>query len=117
MKKFLPFAGCLLILFVSVAATGGSLQTAIGIAGVLALVIPFGLKLVPAAGHYMVAICMIASLVIAAVSLLLSGEVDVEKLKAADLPTLIAFFLAVEGLSQRLYSILLQSPKTENAVT
>jgi len=99
------------------AASAQTEQTAFGIAGVLALILPFALKFVPRAGKYMIAICMGSSLVIAVVSMLISGEAKFSDLQGTDIPTLITLFLTVEALSQRLYSILTQSPKTENAVT
>jgi hypothetical protein len=106
----------LLVILVATAATGGSLAVAIAIAGVAAVVIPFVLKLVPAVGKYMIAICVGTSLVIAVAAELFSGEIVLSNLQATDVTTLLAIFLSVEGLSQRLYSILIQSPKTAPAV-
>lgn len=114
MLRLLGFV--LLVVLVSTAATGGSLANAMAIAGVAALILPFGLKLIPAAGKYMIAICVVASLVIAVAAELASGEIVLSNLSATDMPTLLAIFLSVEGLSQRLYSILIQSPTTAKAV-
>ena len=110
--------GALALVMVTAAAPAdASLATALGIAGVAALILPFVLKLVPAAGKYMIAICVVASLLIAVGSMVASGEIVLDNLRATDLPTLLAIFLSVEGLSQRLYSILIQSPETARAVT
>jgi hypothetical protein len=106
----------MLVVLVCMAATGGSLANAIAIAGVAAVIIPFALKLVPAAGKYMIAICVGTSLLIAVGAELASGEIVLSNLSATDVPTLLAIFLSVEGLSQRLYSILTQSPTTAKAV-
>lgn len=98
------------------AASAQTEETAFGIAGVAALVLPFVLKIIPRAGGYMIAICMGSSAIIAVASMLLSGEMKLTDLQHTDMPTLITLFLTVEALSQRLYSILTQSPKTESAV-
>lgn len=113
------FAVAYILVAIWALLTGASAQTeqtAFGIAGVAAIILPFILKIVPAAGHYMIAICMISSLIIAAASMLLSGEAKFDDLQHTDVPTLLVLFLTVEALSQRLYSILIQSPKTEAAV-
>lgn len=105
-----------LMLTAAVALADKSLATALAIAGAAAVVLPFLLKLVPAAGKYMIAICVAASLLIAVGAEIASGEIDFQNLSATNVPALIAIFLSVEGLSQRIYSILIQSPKTAPAV-
>lgn len=99
------------------AASPQTEQTAFGIAGVLAVILPFALKLVPWIGHNMVAFCVGSSVVIAVIAMFVSSEAKLTDLQHTDVPTLILLFLTVEALSQRLYSILLQSPKTDGAVT
>jgi hypothetical protein len=117
MRRFLVGVfGLLVVLQIAATPADASLATALAIAGVGGVALPFLLKLVPAAGKYMVAICVVASLVIALVAEVASGEIVLSNLSATNVPALIAIFLSVEGLSQRLYSILIQSPATAKAV-
>jgi len=99
------------------AASGGSQSTAIAIAGVVGVLLPFVLKLVPAAGHYMVGITLGASLLVALLAEAVSGEIVLSNLKSTDAATLLGLFLSVWGLSQIVYATLTQSPKTAGAVT
>jgi hypothetical protein len=100
-----------------IAATGGSQSTAIALATVAALILPFVLKYVPAVGHYMVAITLIVSLVVAVLAELISGELVLSNLQSTNATTVLAMFLSVYALSQVVYSVLAQSPKTAPAVT
>ncbi len=102
---------------VTLAATGGSQSTAIAIAAVVGVLLPLGLKYIPAAGHYMVGISLGASLVVAVIAEIVSGEIVLSNLQATDAQTLLALFLSVWGLSQIVYATLTQSPKTAAAVT
>jgi hypothetical protein len=102
--------------FVAMAATGTSASNAVAIAGVLAVLLPFGLKIVPAAGHYMVAISMAASVVVAAIAEIASGEIVLSNLSATNGSLLLATVLSVYALSQAVYAILTQSPKTAKLV-
>ena len=117
MKRLLFVLGLMGLWFVLAAATGGSQSTAIAIATVVALILPFVLKYVPAAGHYMVGITLIVSFVVAVLAELVSGEIDLSKLGSIDPTALLAMFLSVYGLSQVVYALLTQSPKTASAVT
>lgn len=106
-----------LIWLLTVAAAGGSQSTAIALAGVAGVILPFVLKLVPAAGHYMVLIALGASLFIAVLAEIISGEIVLSHLQSTDPKTLFALFLSVWGLSQIVYATLSQSPKTAGAVS
>ena len=117
MKRLLVLTFGVLGSLLLIAATGGSQSTAIAIAAVAGLILPLVLKYVPAAGHYMVAITLVASLVVAVLAELISGELVLSDLQKADPTTLFAMFLSVYGLSQVVYSALTQSPKTAGAVT
>jgi hypothetical protein len=117
MKKLLLLAIVATVWSSLIAATGGSQSTAIAIAGVVGLLLPFGLKLVPAAGHYMVGITLGSSLLVAVVAEVVTGEIDVSNLQATNATALLAMFLSVYGLSQAVYAVLTQSPKTASVVT
>lgn len=116
-----PFlAAGLLILamaFLSIAATGQSEQNAAAIASIAGVLLPLVLKYVPAAGHYMVAISLGASAVIAVIAEVASGEVVLTNLSATNGQVLLLTALSVWGLSQIVYATLTQSPKTTGAVT
>jgi hypothetical protein len=117
MKRLLLLALVVFGWVLLIAATGGSQSTAIALAAVAGLILPFVLKYVPAVGHYMVAITLIVSLVVAVLAMLISGELVLSKLQSTDAATLFALFLSVYALSQVVYAALTQSPKTASAVT
>lgn len=101
----------------NIAASGTSQENAIAIATIAGLVLPFFFKLIPAAGHYMIAIVVVISFLAAAGAMLLSGELDLSKLQTADTGTLLGLFMTVYGLGQFVYSTLTQHPDTTGAVT
>ena len=63
-----------------------------------------------------VAITVGASLVVAVLAELMSGELVLNNLQGMDTSALLAAFVLVYGLSQFVYSTLNQSPKTAGAV-
>jgi hypothetical protein len=103
--------------FVSMAATGQSEQNAAAIAAVAGVLLPLALKFIPAAGHYMVAISLGASIAIAVIAEVASGEMVLSNLGATNGQALLLMALSVWGLSQIVYASLTQSPKTAGAVT
>jgi uncharacterized membrane protein (DUF441 family) len=117
MKRLLFVALVPMAWLLLIGATGGSQSTAIAIATVVALVLPFALKYIPAAGHYMVAITLGASLVVAVLAEVATGEIVLSNLQATNATALLAMFLSVYGLSQVVYSLLAQSSKTAATVT
>ena len=117
MKRLLVIAIVFAVWLLLTAATGSSQSTAIALASVAALILPFVLKYVPAVGHYMVAITLVVSLAVAIGAELLSGELVLSQLQSADASTIFTLFLGVFGLSQAVYAVLTQSPKTTGAVS
>lgn len=115
-RRILTLVVLVIAIFLITAATSGSETTAATIAGIAGVVLPLVLKFVPAAGHYMVAITLVASLLIAGGAELASGELVLTNLNAGDLPALLTTALSVWGLSQIVYATLTQSPKTAKAV-
>ena len=105
------------LVFMLIAASGQSDQNAVAIAAVAGVLLPLALKYVPAAGHYMVAISLAASAVIAIVAELASGELVLSNLSATNGQALFVTALSVWGLSQVVYATLTQSPSTTKAVT
>lgn len=101
----------------NIAATGTSQANAIAMITIAGLGLPFLFKLVPSAGHWMVAITVVVSLLASIGAEVLSGELVLSALPKADVPTLLASFLSVYGLTQFLYALLTQSPKTTSAVS
>ena len=117
MKRLLVGIVVLVIWVTTVAASAASQSSALAIAGVIGVILPFILKLVPAAGHYMIAITLVASLLVAVLAELVSGELVLSSLQKTDPVALFTLFMSVWGLSQVVYAILIQSPKTAGAVT
>lgn len=115
MRRLVLFVA--LAMFLGVAATGQSAENAAAIAGVAGLLLPLALKFVPAAGHYMVAITLVASAIIAIAAEVASGEIVLSNLSATNGQALFVTALSVWGLSQIIYATLTQSPKTAPAVT
>ena len=115
MRRFVLFLA--LAVLMGVAATGGSEQTAVAIVAIAGVLLPLVLKYIPAAGHYMVAITLAASAVIAVIAEIASGEIVLANLSATNGQQLLVTALSVWGLSQVVYATLTQSPKTVNAVT
>jgi hypothetical protein len=116
MRRLLLIGAVLGAWVANIAATGQSEQNAIAIATVIGLLLPFVLKLVPQAGHAMVAITVVAAFVAAVAAELLSGELSLSNLGALDTQTLLGLFMSVYGLSQLVYSTLTQKPATTVAV-
>jgi hypothetical protein len=116
-RRFLLIGVVLGAWVVNVAASGTSQSNAIALATVAGLLLPFVFKAIPAAGHYMVAIVVGVSFLVAVGAMLLSGELDLSQLQAANTTTLLGLFMTVYGLGQLVYSALTQSPKTAVAVT
>lgn len=110
------WSAILLVVFVNIAATGKSQANAIAIASFLGFALPFVYKYIPAAGHYMVVITVVVSIVGALVSEVLSGEVSLTSLQKTDPSVLYLSVLNVYGLSQFMFSLLTQSNKTAKAV-
>src|SRR5258708_2681983 len=117
MKRLLLFALVVVGWLLLTAATGSSQATAIAIASLVALSLPFVYKYVPAVGHYMGAITLVVSLLVAVGAELLTGELVLQNLQNADGTTLFALFLGVYGLSQAVYAALTQAPSTAKLVT
>ena len=117
MRRLMVLALVLMAWLLLTAATGSSQATAIAIASIVALILPFVYKYVPAVGHYMVALTLVVSLLVAVGAELLTGELVLSQLQSVDGTTLFALFLGVYGLSQAVYAALTQSPKTATAVT
>lgn len=118
MRRLLAGIAIGLALLLNIAATGTSEADAIAIAAVFGVVATFVYKKVPAVGHYMVTITVVASFVIAVVSELLSQELKISNLQGSIDPTqLLLQFMSVYGLGQFLFASLKQSPKTVALVT
>lgn len=116
MRRILFAVLILLALFTTIAATTDSAETAAKITAVAGVILPFLLKLVPAAGHYMVAITLAASLLIAGVAMWYTGELVLTNLSATNLPLLLSTALSAWGLSQIVYATLTQHPSTAKLV-
>lgn len=115
-RQLLAFSVALAVWVVLTAASASSQSTAIAIASIVGIVLPFVLKFIPAAGHYMLLITLGVSLLVAVAAELISGEIVLSNLQAVDAKTLFALFLSVWGLSQIVYAALSQSPKTASTV-
>jgi len=113
-RRFILVAFVLALYVVNIAASGTSEQNAIAIASVVGLVLPFVYKLIPAAGHYMVAITVGVSVVVALVAMVTSGELALDHV---DLSSLYVTAMSVYGLSQFVYATLTQKRSTEGAVS
>src|SRR5690349_5993130 len=87
-----------------IAASAASQSSALEIAAVVGLVLPFVLKLVPAAGHYMVAITLVVSLLVAVIAEAFTGELVLSNLSHTDYASLFTIFMSVWGLSQVVYA-------------
>jgi hypothetical protein len=109
--------GAIIITYVMItASTDASQTTALGIAGVVGVLLPFILKYVPASGGWMVGITLAISLLVAVVAEIVTGEIVLSDLQHTDAGHLFAVFMSVWGLSQVVYASLTQHPATANAV-
>ncbi len=116
-RRLLLIGVVLVAWVVNIAASGTSQENAIAIATIAGLVLPFLFKLVPAAGHYMIAIIVTVSFLAAAGAMVLSGDLDLTRLQQANTTALLGLFMEVYGLGQFVYSVLTQHPATVNAVS
>src|SRR5881392_935022 len=103
-RKLLFGIGVFAVVLVTMAASGASQANAIALSTIAGIILPLVLKYVPAAGHYMVAITVGASLVVAVLAELMSGELVLNNLQGMDTSALLAAFVLVYGLSQFVYS-------------
>lgn len=117
MKRLLMIGLVVVALFMLTAASPASETSALAIAGVAGIILSLLAKYVPAVGHYMVVITLAASLAVAVLAEIVTGELVLTKLQSADPATLFAAFMSAWGLSQITYAFLTQSPKTAGAVT
>jgi hypothetical protein len=105
------------ILLVNIAATGSSQANAIAIASVVGLALPFLYKVFPVAGHYMVIITVVVSVICAVVAEVAGGEIKLSNFQGTlDTTHLYLIVMSVYGLSQFMFAFLTQSPKTAKAV-
>jgi hypothetical protein len=116
MRRLMIYGAILAVALVNIAATGTSQANATAILSIIGLVLPFVYKYVPAAGHYMVAITVGVSIIGALAAEVVSKEVSLSNLTAANPTVLYMSVLSVYGLSQFMFAALKQSPSTVKAV-
>src|SRR5467141_1080375 len=112
MRRLFILAAAIALWLVLTAAAPASTSSALAIAGVVGVLLPLVLKFVPAAGHYMIAITLIVSLLVAVIAEVVTGELVLSDLSKTDYAALFTIFMSVWGLSQVVYATLAQSPKT-----
>jgi O-antigen ligase len=97
-----------LIFVTQVAATGQA--TALVIASAVGVVAPFVLKLFPQVGRYMLIITAVASILIAVVAEVVTGEISLTNLQSTDPTKLYETVIAAFGVSQFVFAYFKDHP-------
>ncbi len=96
------------VMLLQIAATGSA--TALAIASAVGFIAPFVLKLVPLDGRYMEGVTALTSAVIAVVALLVSGEVSLSDLSAADPTKIYSTIVVTFGVTQAVFAYFKDHP-------